>query len=145
MHPVFRLIHDEGGRTIHDLRGDLQLPVRRLAVQHVLDAGAIEQGLVDLVGHEEVGDLFHRGAVAHRHPGIGVGHVEPFDIRHVIADVDGRAWLGRQCLGLQEDLGIRAVALGADQGDVGTERRPQQQQGVADVVAIAEIGQLHLG
>ncbi|MNP15700.1 hypothetical protein D3C76_1080690 [compost metagenome] len=56
-----------------------------------------------------------------------------------------RAGLRRQRLGLQEDLGIRAVALGADQGHVCAEGCPQQQQGVADVVAIAEIRQLHLG
>ena len=144
MHPVFGLVHDEGGGAIHHLRGDLQLPVRRLAVQHMLDAGAVEQGLIDLVRHKEVFDLLHRGVVTHGDPGICVGHVEPFDIRHVIADVDGRPRLGRQSLRLQEDLGIRAVAFRAYKGDVGAQSRPQQQQRVADVVAITEVGKLHL-
>ncbi|VXA87749.1 hypothetical protein AERO8C_50347 [Aeromonas veronii] len=144
MQPVFGLVHDEGGGAIHHLRGDLQLPMSRLAMQHMLDAGAVEQGLIDLVRHKEVFDLLHRGVVAHGDPGICVGHVEPFDISHVIADVDGRPRLGRQCLRLQEDLGIRAVAFRADQGDVGAEGGPQQQQRVADVVAITEVGKLHL-
>ena len=144
MEAVLGLVEGGALGTVHDFVGDLVVAVGGEAVEDDgVGLGQLHQLLVDLeileVSAAADGLLVHAGA----DPDVCVDDVGAGDggLR-VVADGDRPAVLGGQLLGLGDDVGARLVGGRGCDFEFDAEEAADEQEGVADVVAIADPGEV---
>src|SRR5258705_1781531 len=140
---ILGLVEDQAARPVEHRVGDLLASVRGQAVHHDrLTAGEVEQPVVDLVALEGLQAPLAVALLAHADRAVGVDHVGLLDRfarlgGHLHAAAHGTT-------GLQH-LRVRLVPGRARHHRGRAEHRAQQQERVADVVAVAHPGQAQLG
>ncbi len=144
VHAVFGLVEDDRLRAVEDCVGDFGVAVRGEAVhEDCVGLGVGHQGFVDLVGLEDGGAL--GGFVLEAHAGAdvgvdGVGSGDGFD--GVLGEGDGAAGGLGDLDGFVDDLEAWAEVFGAGYGAVCAELRGGEHEGVADIVAVADVGEV---
>ena len=105
--------------------------------------GVGHQGRVDLIRRKD--GLAAGGLVllAHRSPDISINRIGPGDrLSGQSGDDHGGGIGGGEGFGLHENLGVGAIIGRTGHCNIHPQSRPKQQQRMADIVAIAHIGQL---
>ena len=117
-----------GGEAVHEDGGVL---------------GVGHEGFVDLVGLEDGGAAGGFVLLAHGVDGVGVDGVGAGGgLGWVGGEGDGGAGLFGYLDGLVDDFEFGGEAFGCGDGDVDAEERAGEHEGVADVVAVADVGEL---
>ena len=143
VHAVFGLVEDDRLRAVEDGVGDLGVAVRGQAVhEDGVRLGVGHQLFVDLVGLEDGGALGGFVLEAHGGADVGVDGVGAGDgLDGVGGEGDGAAGVLGDLDGLVDDLELGGEALGRGDGAVGAELRGGEHERVADVVAVADVGE----
>ena len=146
MHAILGLLPERGLRPIGDFVGDLLSSVRGQAMHDDRVAPRSgEQGGVYLVSRREsIDSLLRLGFLAHARP-----HVRIQDVGlagrfvRVVREVKMAGGLSSERLCLRHDVALNLVADRRGDGEVGADQRAAENQGVRDVIAIADIGDFH--
>jgi hypothetical protein len=134
-------------RRIDDLVGDLLAAVGRQAVhENGVLLGQRHEPAVDLEGGENAGPFFLFGFLSHGGPdvrvdGVGAAH----RLLGLIREREVETGLGAVLAGEADHLGIRPVAGRRSHGHLHPAPGRGQEQTVADVVPVADVGQLESG
>ena len=144
VHAVFGLVEDDGLRAVEDRVGDFGVAVRGQAVHE--DGVRLRVGhqrFVDLVGLEDGGALGGFVLEAHAGADVGVDGVGAGDGLDGVVDEGDAAAGGLGDLdGLVDDVELGREAFGRGDGAVRAELRGGEHERVADVVAVADVGEV---
>jgi len=147
VHAVFGLVEDGGLRAVENGVGDFGVAMGGEAVHE--DGVGLRLGheaFVDLVGLEDGGAL--GGLVLEAHGGAdvcvdGVGSGDGFD--GIVREGDAAAGGLGDLHGFVDDVELGCEALRRGYGAVGAELCGGEHEGVADVVAVADVGEAEAG
>ena len=144
VHTIFGLLQDHGIGSVEHFIGHFRAAMRRKAVhEHGTRSGLFHEFAIHLVGLEHLAaDLFFRFK-AHAGPRIGVdGLAAAHGFLRIGEEFDfGAGFLGN-ALGIGQNIGIRRVIRGSGNANVNAEASGEVNERMADVVAVANIGEL---
>jgi hypothetical protein len=144
VHAVFGLVEDEGLWAVEDCIGDFGVAMRRQAVhEDCVLLGVRHQGFVDLIALEDGGALGGFVFEAHAGADVGVDGVGSGDcLDGVVHEGDAAAGGLGDLDGLMDDFEFGGEAFGRGYGAVRAELRGGEHEGVADVVAVSDVGEV---
>src|SRR5208337_142779 len=143
VHTICGLLQDNGVGSIEHFVSDFRAAVRRKTVhEDRIQSGLLHEFAIHLIGLEDLAaDLFF-SFETHAGPGIGVDR---------LSSGDGFVWIGkelnfgasflRDTLGICNDVCVGRVVGGSGNADVNAKAGGKIEKRVANVVAIADIGE----
>src|SRR5579859_1906376 len=144
IHAVLRLIEYDRLRAVENFGSDFEAAVRRKTVHKGgVGSGKSHQFGIDLVGREDgFADIF-LGFETHAGPGI---RVDGLGTGHGFAGIRQELNLGPgfpgDALGVCQDYGQRLIIRGSGDAQMNAEARGEIDQGMANVISVADIGEL---
>ncbi len=144
MHAVFGLVEDDRLRAVEDCVGDFGVAMGGEAVhEDCIGLGVGHEGFVDLVGLEDGSALGGLVLEAHAGADVGVDGVGSGDgLDGILHEGDAAAGGFGDFDGLVDDVELGAEVFGAGDGAVRAKLGGGEHEGVADVVSVADVGEV---
>ena len=143
VHPIFGLVEDDGLRAVENFGRNFEAAVRRKTVhENSFGRGHGHEFGVDLIGREDRSARFGFRLEAHTGPSVGIDGLRARDgFARVGEEFDFGFGFAGDAFGIGDNFGKRLIVGRRGDLHVHAETRGEIQERVADVVAVAHVGE----